>query len=275
MINKRILDVQAQCSEFLGFDHLNVEQTSHEWFLSKMGVVSASKAYILLMDDAAAPFPQGLEIVAVKRGVNKVEFNGETFTGTKEACKTWVRSQLPPIPSDTRITYMNELIAQIATGSPSEEVSAKPLQWGRDHESDACDAYSAATFESIDHCSFLYNDISMRAGISPDGLVNGEDKGLELKCPWSSSVWIAFAGQGIIKPQEIAQVQFSMMITGFKSWGFAKYDPRNVNCKKLHHVEIFRDEAMIARLQKGLDKFIADMDKALEVLGLSFGDQWK
>jgi hypothetical protein len=66
-----------------------------------------------------------------------------------------------------------------------------------------------------------------------------------------------------------------MMITGFKSWGFAKYDPRNVNCKKLHHVEIFRDEDMIARLQKGLDKFIVDMDKALAVLGLAFGDQWK
>ncbi|HEY7866883.1 MAG TPA: hypothetical protein VIC51_12880, partial [Psychromonas sp.] len=79
---------------------------------------------------------------------------------------------------------------------------------------------------------------------------------------------------GDIKKEEIAQVQFSLMITGFKSWAFAKYDPRNVNCKKLHYVEIFRDEEMISKLRKGLAEFIEDMDIALEKLGLSFGDQW-
>lgn len=173
-----------------------------------------------------------------------------------------------------RASYLDELVAAVATGLLPDEINAKPLQWGKDNEESARDAYSAATFEAIEEEAFIYQDLNMRAGISPDGLIVGEDKGLELKCPWSSKVWCAFAGRGEIKKEELAQVQFSLMITGFKSWGFAKYDPRNVNCKKLHYVEIFRDEEMISKLSKGLCEFIVDMDEALNKLGLSWGDQW-
>jgi len=173
-----------------------------------------------------------------------------------------------------RATYLDELVSQIATGLIPDEITAKPLQWGKDHEEQARDAYSAATFESIEEEAFIYQDEKMRAGISPDGLITGKNKGLELKCPWSSKVWCSFAGRGEIKKEEVAQVQFSLMITGFNSWGFAKFDPRNVNCKKLHFVEIFRDEVMISKLEKGLKEFIEDMDEALNKLGLAFGDQW-
>lgn len=273
-MNSKLIELRNKCSDILGFDLSTVEQGSKLWHLSRSGVVSASKAYILLMEDALAPFPNNIEIKQIKRGVNEVTHEGETFTGTKADCTLWVRERLPKIKSDTKLTYMDELVAQIATGLIPDEISAKPLQWGKDHEEEARDAYSAATFEAIEEEAFIYQDERMRAGISPDGLIVGEDKGLELKCPWSSKVWCAFAGRGEIKKEEIAQVQFSLFITGFKSWGFAKFDPRNVNCKKLHYVEIFRDEEMIAKLEKGLNEFIEDMDKALNKLGLAFGDQW-
>jgi len=178
------------------------------------------------------------------------------------------------VPSATRQTYMNELIASVATGLLPEEIKAKPLQWGKDNEDDANEAYSAATFESVEAVAFIYQDKTMRAGCSPDGLITGEEKGLELKCPWSSSVWIDFAKDGYIKPEEIIQCQFSMMITDYKEWGFAKFDPRNINCKKLHHVVIKRDEKVIAELRAGLASFIKDMDVALKSLGMSFGMQW-
>lgn len=173
-----------------------------------------------------------------------------------------------------RASYMDELLASIATGRIPEEISAKALQWGKDNEDDARDAYSAATFESVTDYGFIYRDDSMRAGISPDGMIQGKPKGLELKCPWSSSVWMAFAGRGQIKKEEVAQVQFSLMCTDYESWGFAKFDPRNINCKKLHFVEIQRDEEMITKLEKGLADFIEDMDEALDKLGLNFGEQW-
>jgi len=169
---------------------------------------------------------------------------------------------------------MDELIASIATGKVKEEITAAQLQWGKDYEQEAQDAYSAFTFETVNNHGFIYMDDSMRAGISPDGMIEGQEKGLELKCPYSSGVWAAFAGRGYIKKEEIVQVQFSLLATDYKSWSFAKFDPRNINCKKLHVVEIQRDEEMIDKLRTGLAEFIEDMDKALEVLGLNFGDQW-
>ena len=216
-------------SETLGFDLSKVEQGSSEWHRSRAGVVSASKAYYLLMK-----------------------------SGTKG-----------------RQTYLNELVAAICTGLLPDEITAKPLQWGKDNEQDAQDAYSAKTFETVYGIGFIYQDGSMRAGCSPDGLIVGQEKGLELKCPWSTAVWVAFAAFGEIKKEEIIQCQFSMMITGYKSWGFSKFDPRNVNCKKLHVVEIERDEKMIEQLRDGLDLFIKDMDVMLKNLGLEFGQQWQ
>lgn len=173
-----------------------------------------------------------------------------------------------------RATYMDELIAAVATGRVPDEINAKALQWGKDNEQDAREAYSAATFEVVTDYGFIYRDNSMRAGCSPDGMINGKPKGLELKVPWSSAVWAGFAGRGQIKKEEVAQVQFSLMVTGYESWGFAKFNPRNTNCKKLHYIEIERDEEMIANLERGLEEFVEDMDKALDNLGLQFGQQW-
>ena len=216
-------------SETLGFDLSKVEQGTDNWHTSRAGVVSASKASLLLM--------------------------GRKTLG--------------------RLSYMDELLASVATGKCPPEIKAAPLQWGKDHEQDALDAYSAQVFENVDSYGFIYMDNSMRAGCSPDGLIEGIAKGLELKCPWSSSVYMAFAGREQIKKEEIAQVQFSMLVTGFESWGFAKYDPRIVHCKKLHHVEIERDESMISDLKGGLEMFIEDMDEALNNLGMGFGQQWQ
>jgi exodeoxyribonuclease (lambda-induced) len=176
--------------------------------------------------------------------------------------------------TEGRQTYLNELVASIATGLLPEEIKAKPLQWGKDNEDDAREAYSAATFESVEDVAFIYRDELMRAGCSPDGLITGQQKGLELKSPWSSAVFIAFAAAGTIKKEEVVQCQFSMWVTGYHSWAFAKFDPRNVNCKKLHHVVVERDEEMMEKIESGYNDFIEDMDEMLKNLGLEFGMQW-
>ena len=216
-------------SETLGFDLGVLDQGTENWHKARAGVVTASKASLLLM--------------------------GRKTQG--------------------RWSYIDELVASIATGQVKEEVTAKPLQWGKDYEQDAQDAYSAATFENVINHGFIYMDDSMRAGLSPDGIIEGQSKGLELKCPYSSAVWASFAGREFIKKEEIAQVQFSLMATDFDKWAFAKFDPRNVYCKKLHYVEIGRDEKMISDLRSGLDSLIEDMDSSLKKLGLNFGSQWE
>jgi len=225
------------------------------------------------------------------RDFNKeMELHSETLgfdlSQVKQNSPEWMRSRAGVISASKahyllmgrktagRQTYLNELVASIATGLLPEEIKAKALQWGKDHEEDAREAYSAATFEGVNDMAFIYKDETMRAGCSPDGLIAGEEKGLELKCPVSSAVWIAFAAAGTIKKEEIIQCHFSMWVTGYQSWAFAKFDPRNVNCKKLHHVVIERDEEMMKKITAGYNDCIEDMDAMLKNLGLEFGMQW-
>lgn len=175
----------------------------------------------------------------------------------------------------TRQAYIGDLVASIATMKIKDDIKAWHLEWGKKHEADARDAYSARTFETIDEIAFIYKDNSMRAGCSPDGLIRGMGKGLELKCPASSGVWAQFAGTEFIKPDEIKQIQFCIMVTGYSEWAVAKYDPRNVNCTKLHTITVKRDEAMIKKLEVGLTEMIEDMDTILAKIGLEFGMQWQ
>lgn len=171
----------------------------------------------------------------------------------------------------TRSGYMAELVAQICTGE-RPEINAKALAWGKEHEAAARSAYEFATGDSIDEIAFIYS-ADMRSGCSPDGLIKGKDKGLELKCPFSSRTFIEFLTDEKIKPEYIKQCQFAMWITGAEAWDFANYDPR-MKKNMIHIVTIERDEKMMEEFDTKIPKFIKDMDAMLERAGFCFGEQW-
>ena len=251
-----------------------IEQRTEEWFTLKLGVISASKAFVLLMKDKKAPFPDDVVIETIKRGVNTVEFKGETYTGNKTDCVEWFRNKLPLIRSDVKQAYLNELVGCIATKKPPPEIFSKTMRWGEEYEEEANKAFCADNSINVNSVGFIYRDKSKRAGCSPDGLIDGEIEGLELKCP-TTAVFIDFMANGRIKKEEIIQCQFSMWVTDYKYWWFAKYDPRNVNCKKLHYVKIKRDEEMIKKISDGYDQFVIDMDIMLKNANMKFGQQWE
>jgi len=173
----------------------------------------------------------------------------------------------------TRQTYMAELVAQVATGI-FPEVNAKPLQWGKDHEASARSAYELETGDIVDEVPFIFGGNELRFGISVDGIVRGKGKGLELKCPSNSATHINFLCFDEIKPEYIAQVQFSMWVTGAKQWDFASYDPRmKKNMLKIKTIE--RDDKLMLTFSKLMPEFIKDMDLALLRAGFIHGDQWR
>lgn len=210
----------------LGFNPLEVDQGDYNWFKMRLGVITASKASVLLMKTGAA----------------------------------------------TRRTYMAELAAEIATGSPAEQISAKAMEWGNDNEPLARDEYSFITGRAISQLPFIYADDSMRAGCSPDG-IDDQGVGLEIKCPFTSKVHIETIADGTIKKDYIAQMQFSMMVTGLDQWVFASYDPRMMR-KNLHMITKDRDDAMIATLTDSVKQFALELDQMLESIGFTFGEQW-
>lgn len=255
----------------LGFDGAAIEQGSPEWHRMRLGVISASRASDLISIGAMAPFPEGLEIV--KDGKQStVTLGGETFVGTKAECVSWVRHKLPPLPGTARNTYMLELIAEVATGQTKEQGRFKPTEWGHEYEPIARDIFGFHTGIQVKTLPFVYGDTSMRYGCSPDGIAG--EAGAEIKCPWTSEVYLNFVLNGEIKPEYVDQCQFSMFVTNASHWYFSNYDPR-MRSRSFHSVIIERDESKMKTYADAVGQMAYDIDKHLKTLDINFGDQWK
>ena len=121
----------------------------------------------------------------------------------------------------------------------------------------------------------LFRDESMRTACSPDGLCSN-GFGLELKCPFTSRDFMKFrlGGFEAIKSAYMAQVQYSMWVTGKEAWFFANYDPR-MKREGIHHVVVERDPQYMTDFNEMVPEFIEKMDEALAEIGFTFGEQWR
>jgi hypothetical protein len=174
--------------------------------------------------------------------------------------------------AETRLTYMAELVAQVCTGV-MEELSFKQAEWGKDHEDAARASYEFAAGVSISPLCFVFKDDSFREGCSPDGIVT-KSRGCEIKCPWNTANYIKFLVTDKIKPEYVAQYQYTMRVMNAEEWDFVQFDPR-MKAKPLHVVRVVRDETMQKRFDEAVPEFIYDMDEMLKTIGIDFGDQWK
>ncbi|MBP6517916.1 lambda exonuclease family protein [Shewanella sp.] len=172
----------------------------------------------------------------------------------------------------TRNNYMMQLIAEVITGIPTELGPFKQLEWGKENEPSARTAYSFMTGDVVHEIPFIYADQSMRCGISPDGIVN--DAGLEIKCPFTSMVHCDTLVNDAIKDDYFLQMQFSMFVTGAQYWEFMSYDPRMPAHLMTKIIKVNRCDKTQEKIAESVREFITDMDRALEQLGVKFGQQW-
>lgn len=172
---------------------------------------------------------------------------------------------------EARNTYMMTLVGQIATGE-ADEINAKALEWGKVNESAARAAYAFETGETVEEVGFIYGP-DKRVGCSPDGLIKGKLKGLEIKNPMTAKVHVDFLANDKVRPEYVAQVQFSMWVTGYEEWDFCSFHPKFKT--NMIGIKTFkRDPEWMAIFDKEVPLFIAEMDEMLKKLGLVFGSQW-
>lgn len=222
-----------------GIDLRTLEQGSDDWTRVKLGVLSASNADKILAGRTTA----------------------------------------------TRQTYMAELVAQVCTGE-RPEINAKQMEWGKENEASARLAYELANDCCVHPVGFVFKNESLRVGCSPDGIITGTGldpykiprtiplRGLELKCPFTTKVFIEFLTADKIKPEYIKQCQMSMWIMDYESWAFANYD-RRMRKNNLVGSVIMRDSEMMKKFDDAVPEFLCDMDEMLERAGFKFGDQWE
>ena len=176
--------------------------------------------------------------------------------------------------SATRATYMASLISQVCSCVIPEEMNFKAMEHGKLYEPAARDALSVALgFVNIQEIAFMFSDESLRVGVSPDGLFDNTI--IEIKCPHNGENFIKFAAFETNKKDWAWQAQFQLFAGKADEHIFCQYDPRMILCNNLHYVKTERDEAMQKTLADAIPQFIADMDQALNKLGVTFGDHWK
>ena len=176
--------------------------------------------------------------------------------------------------SATRDGYMHMLIHEIATKAPGEELTAKPIMWGREHEPTAREMMGFM-YHPVETYPIVFKDDDMRCALSPDGVSHVVE---EIKCSWNGGYYIDFLVNGKIPKKQYdewtKQVQFGMWVAGLDVSGFTGFDPR-MPSNMIKRIEVERDEKMMKQFDDEIPQFILEMDRKLEMIGLKFGDQWK
>jgi hypothetical protein len=208
---------------------------------------------------------------------------GHKIIGADQKSEAWFQTKLGVLSasnaskiiakkdSETRWTYLCEIVAQICTGE-QKQIRGEALDWGNQHE-DGCRAYyEFDTGHKLTPLSFVFKDDSFREGCSPDALVT-DIKGCEIKCPFASENYIKFLLEDDVKGEWEKQIQYTMRVLDAEQWDFAQYDPR-MKIKPMHRIFRERDEKMQKTFADAVPQFLHDVDEALAKIGMPFGEQW-
>jgi hypothetical protein len=151
-------------------------------------------------------------------------------------------------------TYIQEKVAEFLTGQPVKpEFSAASTQWGIEHELEAQLHFEAASGLKVKKSDTLDNGLICG---TPDGLIEGQQVGFEIKCPFNSGNHLknllmnSAADLLDLHKEYYWQVVAYMWLTGYKSWKFCSYDPRFKEEKRMLILNVELNPAHLAMLQQ-------------------------
>ena len=145
-------------------------------------------------------------------------------------------------------TYIYNLMAEYYSSAEKENYINADMQRGIDLEPEAKIEFQFYTGLDIKEVGYVeFNEYIL---VSPDGLI-GNDGLIEIKCP-NDSIYFKLLLSNNIKPEYIAQMQMQMYVTERQYCYFVSYNPNFE--KSLYIKKINRDEEMIDKLKKGLER---------------------
>ncbi len=157
-------------------------------------------------------------------------------------------------------TYVYKKVAEKLQGRPLIDLSASSfmLEQGMIVEDEARPWYALEYDKKIKQVGFITTDDG-RFGCSPDGLIEGEECGLEIKSP-AAHTHVKYLVNGYLPKEYATQVYGSMFVTGFPRWIFVSYR-RGFPALVL---ELTMNETFRSRIAAAINQFHADFDRATE-----------
>jgi putative phage-type endonuclease len=159
--------------------------------------------------------------------------------------------------TDTAATYIKQKVAECFSDQ-SQELKTRATDWGIEHEPEARAYYEGVFGEEVEDIGFILWPKDPTCGCSPDGIVKGKNRGIEIKTPFELEPHLeSFLIRSndefkAMKPQYYWQVMASMMFSGLPCWDFVSYHPFFYPNRRISSIEIIADPVAFAILEDRL-----------------------
>ncbi len=97
--------------------------------------------------------------------------------------------------------------------------------------------------------------------VSPDGLIIGENAGLELKSVIPATQ-VKYLDKGTLPTEYRLQCQMSLFVTGWDAWHFFSHSPGLPGL----HIIVPRDEKLIMIIKEEVSRFLYDLESLVTKL---------
>lgn len=170
-----------------------------------------------------------------------------------------------PQPSSQQWGYKMDLLAERILGQPIDAPKTSWMNHGNEMESEAVSYYELMADRQTKPVGFITNDAGT-IGASPDRLVIGTKRGLEIKCP-SPGVHMSYLlNEGSAADEYFIQVQGEMLIAELEGVDLVSYFHGLPTA--IHQTP--RDDDYIKALAEELDRFnvhLAELQARLAAMG--------
>jgi len=166
-------------------------------------------------------------------------------------------------PSQARIKYMQELVAERLTDAIVPHYCTPDMQWGIEQEPYAKAEYTLRTGRQVAPCFFFDHFDIDNFGASPDGLVG--DGLIECKCP-RTSTHIAWVAEGVVPDEHKPQMLAQMACTGRTWCDFVSFDPRIKGPRRLFVVRFEPQPSDVAKVEDAARQFLEEVEALFELM---------
>jgi hypothetical protein len=151
-------------------------------------------------------------------------------------------------------SYLCRKVCEKTLGWQADDAGSYAVEQGQIIETVCIPWYEFTYDVKVQRVGFCVGD-DPRIGCSPDGFI-GDDEGIEIKSPQPPN-HLKYLLRGVVPPDYLAQVHFSMLVTGRKAWTFVsfsrQFEPLVIRIK--------RDEEIQTKLRNALDPFLVKYDE--------------
>ena len=156
--------------------------------------------------------------------------------------------------STQKKAYMYSLAAEILTGKKADTFSNQHMKNGIEFEANTRMEFQLETFKEVEEVALIFPDGRPVYHCSPDGIIVGEEAGLELKSVIPATQ-VKYLDKGKLPTEYILQCQMSMFVTGWSLWYFMSFCP---GLEPLI-IEVERDDNLIEAIDHHLGNFVGDL----------------